>query len=177
MPEYKIYQTFSNAGTQNEVRMRVINELSKETAGTGAGNNASRYTYFVEQLNNGSYVYLRRPANLHYGFDFVVCVENINFNPYGRKRNYPTHGDIIDDLHNKYIDNPHNYKLLFLYMEQIYNCKDIDYSSIQNITFSVGYPVDMIVKILKWLFIEQDIRYWNYSGRNMLWNDILQINH
>lgn len=33
------------------------------------------------------------------------------------------------------------------------------------------------IKTLKWLFIEQDIRYWNYSGRDMLWKGIHNINH
>jgi hypothetical protein len=30
----------------------------------------------------------------------------------------------------------------------------------------------MIIKTIKWLFIEQDIRYWNYSGRDMLWSGV-----
>ena len=32
-----------------------------------------------------------------------------------------------------------------------------------------GLNVELLVKVLKWLFIEQDIRCWNYSGREMLW--------
>ena len=38
-----------------------------------------------------------------------------------------------------------------------------------DIEFSAGLPADHILKTIKWLFIEQDIRYWNYSGRNMTW--------
>ena len=38
-----------------------------------------------------------------------------------------------------------------------------------GLSFETGLPVDHIVKAIKWLFIEQDIRYWNYSGRNMTW--------
>lgn len=41
----------------------------------------------------------------------------------------------------------------------------IDYSIYNNLP---GFPMDLIFKTSKWFFIEQDIRYWNYSGRNML---------
>ena len=34
----------------------------------------------------------------HYGFDFVVHVEDTNFNIDGRKRTNPKHDDIIEDL-------------------------------------------------------------------------------
>ena len=44
-------------------------------------------------------------------------------------------------------------------------------------TFKSGFPYDLIIKTLKWLFIEQDIRYWNYSGHDMLWKGIYNINH
>ena len=34
--------------------------------------------------------------------------------------------------------------------------------------FHKGLTLEMLLKILKWLFIEQDITYWNYDGRQML---------
>ena len=37
------------------------------------------------------------------------------------------------------------------------------------------YPAEMILKVFKWLFIEQEIRYWNYSGRDMLWQGVPSI--
>ena len=30
------------------------------------------------------------------------------------------------------------------------------------------HPVYIVLLAIKWLFIEQDITYWNWSGRNML---------
>jgi hypothetical protein len=36
-------------------------------------------------------------------------------------------------------------------------------------------PFEMLLKILKWLFIEQDITYWNYDGRQMLKMAIEQV--
>jgi hypothetical protein len=51
--------------------------------------------------------------------------------------------------------------------EVLKNCKsDLNLS---------GLPVDALLKLLKWLFIEQDIRDWNYSGRKMLMDAIRKI--
>lgn len=177
MAEYKVIINFSNEGTRNEVRMRVVNKFSQEIQGKGRGEYASRYTYFVEELKDGKRVFLRRPANLHYGFDFVVNVEGINFNKDGRKRTSPKHEDIIEDLIIKYNESKSLYDKLYNLMEKIYLCNEIEYSLCEEIDFNNGYSTEMILKVLKWLFIEQDIRYWNYSGRDMLWNSIYKINH
>ena len=175
MPEYYMDLKLRAYGDRNSVRMFVVNELSKEECGTGKGELATRYTYYVETLKSGSRIYLRRPAYLYNGFDFVVCVENINFNPAGkRKRNYPTHEDILNDLLYKKAENKSKYKKLFQIIKNVYNCEqvpDIEYI----IDFENGFSSDLIIKTLKWLFIEQDIRYWNYSGRDMLWNAIINI--
>ena len=99
MTEYIITKSFSNIGTRNEVRMRLVEELSKEVPGNGRDEEASRYTYYVEKLLDGRRIFLRRPANLHNGFDFLVCVENTNFSEAGkRKRNFPKHDEIVNDL-------------------------------------------------------------------------------
>ena len=52
-----------------------------------------------KELLDGRRIFLRRPANLHNGFDFLVCVENTNFSDEGkRKRNFPKHDEIVNDL-------------------------------------------------------------------------------
>ena len=177
MAEYEITTYFSNASTRNEVRMRVVNQFSEEVPGKGKGDDASRYKYFVETIDDGRRVYLRRPANLHNGFDFVVHVEDTNFNIDGRKRTNPKHDDIIKDLENKYSEDELKYKQLYELMKKVYLCEDMDEYSYESVYFSDGYSVDMILKVLKWLFIEQDIRYWNYSGRDMLWQSIQSISN
>lgn len=176
MAEHELKINIDNTGTRNDIRMKLVNIFSQEKPGMGKGSDASRYTYYVETLSDGNRIYLRRPANLHYGFDFIVYVENTNFNPNGRMRKNPKHEDILNDLREKYIENPNHYLLLFNAMEHIYNCQEVDFSNINNGLFSTGYPVDLILKSLKWLFIEQDIRYWNYSGRDMLWKEISSLN-
>ena len=70
--------------------MRMVSVIASEAPGTGGGDSASKYIYFVEPLNSGDRVYLQRPANLHNGFDFLVCAENANYEPTViRRRNYP----------------------------------------------------------------------------------------
>ncbi len=177
MAEYESNLRISNIGTRNDIRMSVVDVLSNEIPGTGKGALASRYTYYVESLADGRRVYLRRPANLHNGFDFIVCVEDTNFNANGRRRNYPTHDNIINDLSVKHDENPRKYETLYSVLYAIYTCSEIPQLDFRNNDFTSGFPCDLIIKVLKWLFIEQDIRYWNYSGRDMLWNGIYNINH
>ena len=170
MNRKEITCNFSNEGTRNEVRMRVVSKFAEEPPGTGRDNLASAFTYYVETLKDGNRVYLQRPANLHNGFDFLVCVENTNYNISGkRRRNYPKHEDIYTDLMKKKEENPKMYEKLYYILRQVFECQDIDDREVEKIRFKTGLPVDHVLKTIKWLFIEQDIRYWNYSGRNMTW--------
>lgn len=167
----KISCSFSNEGSRNEVRMRVVEKFSLEMPGTGNGDKASKYIYYVEQLNSGDRIYIQRPAHLHNGFDFLVCVENTNYAPKGeRERNSPKHDDFAKDLEAKKAEDPEMYKLLYNLLVKVYECHDVSDQKMAAIHFKSGLPVDHIIKAMKWLFIEQDIRYWNYSGRNMTWN-------
>ena len=110
---------------------------------------------------------------MHVGFDFVVKVENSNFAaPNKRARSAPSHQDIISDLEMKRSSNPAEYARLYALIEKVYACHDVADSELQLPIFSAGFSTEAIVKILKWLFIEQDIRYWSYSGREMLWSGI-----
>lgn len=162
-------------GERNTIRMRLVHLFAKEKPGKGKKDLASRYIYFVETLQNGSMIYLQRPANLHNGFDFLICIEKYNFAATGkRKRNYPKHEDIINDLKIKKSENPEMYRELYAILKQVHSCHEISDESYASIQFHQGFPVDMIIKIIKWLFIEQDIRYWNYSGRDMLWSGVPQ---
>lgn len=169
----EINMTISNEGSRNDVRMRVIEQLAKEAPGTGANELASRFIYYVETLSDGNRVYLRRPANLHYGFDFLVCVEGANYNSGGKRaRNYPSHDDFAEDLAEKKAENPAMYKKLYKLLKKVFDCHEVTEEEYKQITFKTGLEVDHILKTIKWLFIEQDIRYWNYSGRNMTWTKI-----
>ncbi|OFY70088.1 MAG: DNA adenine methylase, partial [Bacteroidetes bacterium RIFOXYA12_FULL_33_9] len=162
MPHTEITINISNNGTRDEVRKRVFELFFKEPPGKGGGELASKYTYYVEKLKDGKFVYLTRPANLKKGFDFLVRVQNIDFSKgNGRYRDYPKHDDIIEDLKNKFEENIDKYQILYSLISKVYNCRDIDSNEYNKLFFSYGYPTDLILFTLKWLFIEQDIRDWS----------------
>lgn len=170
MSLHEITYFFSNEGSRNEVRMRVVNLFANEQPGTGNGEYASKYIYYVESLEDGRRIFLKRPANLHNGFDFVVCVEGMNYAyPGERSRNNPKHTDIARDLLIKKQENPVMYEKLYKMLRRVFECHDVSTLEMNSVSFRNGLPVDHILKVVKWLFIEQDIRYWNYSGRYMTW--------
>jgi hypothetical protein len=164
---------------RNFLRKLLINIFSEENPGNGGGNLASKYEYIVERTSVGE-VYLRRPAHLKKGFDFVIHLRNWNFNG----KTNPKHEDIIQDV---LLKKKNMSSLLFpklcLALEKVYLCYEPE-DILGNSLFSelTSYkpkpgelPVDALLKILKWMFIEQDIRDWNYSGRKMLMEGIKEV--
>ena len=138
MAKREIEYYFSNEGTRNEVRMRVVNKLADEEPGTGSGDSASKYIYFVETLTSGDRVYLQRPANLHKGFDFLVCVENTNYAAPGeRRRNFPKHEDLNEDLLNKKQEKPEMYARLFSLLRKVFECHDVTDAEINELIFGI----------------------------------------
>jgi hypothetical protein len=157
-----------NNGTRRQFREQIIHEFLKEEPGTGKGQLTSKYTYFVETLANGERVFLTRPARLNNGFDFEIRVEGMTFaSAKGRTTNRPSHPVIFDDLIQKKAENGMAYLDLFKLIENVYNCNEISPKDYSHLKFASGMPVDMVLFIIKWLFIEQDVTYWNYSGRAM----------
>lgn len=51
-------------------------------------------------------------------------------------------------------------------------------SNVKNINFSdadgILRPLPILLLTLYWLFIEQDITYWNTSGRKMLMDSLMK---
>jgi len=155
--------------SRRELRKLVVKEFMEEEPGHGKRNLASRYKYIVENFPDGRKLYLKRPARVKFGFDFQIWIEN------WRMENndiMPSHDDVLKDLAIKKDENIKFFNSLLDAIEKIYNCEDddtvIEWLKSKNIHFSNGEYFEVILKIIKWMFIEQDIRYWNFSGRNML---------
>ena len=170
----------SDCSSRQEIRSKLITTFLAEEPGTGKGDNESKYRYFVEKLSNGNRIFLERPARLNKGMDFVVNVEGHTF--YSNKKTKkdgapkkipaPAHYNILDDLKEKKISNPSEYKKLKTEIDNIFNIKAYTY---KNIKFNSGLPVEVLLSVIKWLFIEQDVTYWNFSGRDMLMEGIDNI--
>lgn len=175
MERQYIEKCFSNNGSRNDIRKRVIACFIEEEPGIGTGDNSSKYTYYVETLSDGNRIYLTRPAFLNKGFDFVIRVENTDYGHKGPYKNVPTHKDISVDLEKKKIENPEMYAKFYILLKKVFECQDIEEFEYSEIHFKSGLSPEHILKVIKWLFIEQDIAYWNYSGRNMTWELVPDI--
>jgi hypothetical protein len=161
-----------NQGTREDLRKVLVEEFLNELPGTGTGNLTSNYIYYVENLASGNRIYLTRPAMLNKGFDFLVHVEHFTFQ-HGRQQNdAPAHRDIIDDLMTKRAHNLPDYTQLFSILQSIFRVQLVTPIQFAHLTALPGYPIDMIVGVVKWLFIEQDVTYWNWSGRQMFMDAI-----
>lgn len=162
---------------REDVRKEVISLFLLEQPGTGTGDDCSRYWYTVEQIENYS-ILLKRPVPLNKGFDFTVNIVGLYFKKNRRYTN-PSHNDIISALTFVKKSDPTRYKSVRKALENIYNCQAYDESSVKGLFFTdyegTNHPIEIILLAIKWLFIEQDIRYWNWSGRGMLWSGIKDI--
>lgn len=169
MPLQVIDKWFSNEGTRQEVRNRVIDTFEQEPPGCGTGDDCSKTHYYVETLDDGNRVYLCRPAALNKGFDFLIRVENADFGRKGPYKTAPSHSNISLDLEAKKAENPEEYKKLYTLLEKVFECHDLTEDEYHMTSFQTGYSTELVLKVIKWLFIEQDVTYWNWSGRNMTW--------
>ncbi|HWB24681.1 MAG TPA: hypothetical protein VG738_04335 [Chitinophagaceae bacterium] len=154
------------------LRRELIEFFLNEAPGTGKGPNASKNQYIVKKIAVHD-IYLNRPAQFNNGFDFTLNVSNINFNSgNGRATTRPTHGNILDDLRLKKSENLQLFNSLLSEITNIYNCQN---PSRVDFPFSNGYSASIVLECIKWLFVEQDVTYWHYSGRAMFYNSILAI--
>ena len=166
-----VYDYILPAGDRIQKRLALISCFLNENAGTGRGDYASRYQYNVETYGNYK-IYLKRPTQLNKGFDFTVNVQGMYFKKNKRYSN-PSHQDIFNALAYCMDTYPKTYDDVRNAIINIYNCIDIDLSYI-NAYFcdyeGTEHPIQIILLAIKWLFMEQDCAYWNYSGRKMLFD-------
>ena len=154
-------------------RKTLIERFLNELPGTGNGSEASRYQYNVESY--GEYgIFLKRPTQLNKGFDFTVNIEGVSFKK-NRKYNNPSHQDIFDALSFCKINYPDEYNKVKNAIIAIYECEDADISNINAYFCDYEgslHPIQIILLAIKWLFMEQDCAYWNYSGRRMFYDGL-----
>lgn len=167
-----------NAKSREEYHKKLILLFLREEHGTSEEWNY--YDYYVETGKNGKRVYLHRPAYKNKGMDFEVRVEDYQFR-YGKHGNVissgnrPKHSEIWSDVHEKVVQNPDDGKKLKELITNIYNCEAPNEALMDSCNFTTGLPLDLLLFTIKWLFIEQDLTYWNQSGREMNYNGLMEI--
>lgn len=166
---------------RNRLRKLVVDFFANENAGKGTGELTSKNTYYVETLVSGNRLYLSRPSVLYKGFDFRIGIENQKFTGGKRKKEseIPAHQNILDDLTQKKANSPDDYLYLKKAIEEVYLCNDAEdvFQKYREKLSQLNYGLspELILKVVKWLFIEQDINFWSWSGRAMLMNYINEI--
>ncbi len=174
MPNYICNYTLPN-GNRIEKRKALITCFLNENPGTGRGDNASRYRYEVDSYGNYG-IFLKRPTQLNKGFDFTVNVSGMYFKK-NRRYSNPSHNDIFEALLCCKKECPNEYYDVREAVIAIYECNDINLSHINAYFFDFegkSHPIQIILLAIKWLFMEQDCAYWNYSGRKMLFDSLTE---
>lgn len=160
-------------GDRCEIRLNLIKQFLQEIPGRGKGNLASRYRYDVEKYDKYK-IYLKRPTRLNKGFDFTVNIDGIYFKK-NKKYANPSHKDIINILNEIKNNYCLEYDKVKKVLNDIYNCNYINMNNI-NMVFTDyegnKHPIQIVFLAIKWLFIEQDCAYWNYSGRAMFYDSL-----
>lgn len=160
--------------TREEIRSYIIKSFLKENPGKGKGDLASRYEYLIKKFNMGEEIYLSRPGR-HYGVDFAIKVKGFTFySNKNRKLSTPAHYNVLMDLEKKKKTNPKEYENLKTQIDNVFNLKSYD-DNIKFFSDESSIPTYILLELIKWFFIEQDITYWNYSGRNMFKKEIDKI--
>jgi hypothetical protein len=128
-----------------------------------------KFQYPVEKLPERQILCITRPGHKK-NFDFKVDV--ISDHGFGEG----SHKEIAMDLRLKRKEKPRNFVELLKIITQIYNCAENDVDALlkkhrhlKN-SFKTGGPVEALLKIIKWLFIMEDIVYWDNEGRAFLFN-------
>jgi len=126
------------------------------------------FQYPVENLPDGQ-LFIVRPGHKK-NFDFKVeVITNLGLGE-------GSHIEIATDLRKKKQKNPQKFGDVLNAITQIYDCSenDIDkilsnYSDLDK-SFKIGAKVEVLLKVVKWLFIMEDIVYWDNEGRAFLFN-------
>ena len=132
--------------------------------------------YYVERLQSGKYIYFERPASLNKGCDLKIYVEDLLL--YKNGNDYPpSHNDVLSDITLKKEKLfKYQYNELIKAITAVY-CAEPFENAIKRTRMlpQFGWDYDLLLKLLRWFFIEQDITYWSYNGRKMLYDVICDI--
>ena len=171
---------------RKNIRDNIVDLFKSERAGQGRGSDSTRVMYCMEKTLDGEIVYLQRPAYLNKGFDFTVNVKNYNFraptnrNP-NRLTHTPRHDSIFYPLNLIKTTNATDFNLIQIAIDKIYYCEDPSTLLQQNQFQSLNskhvdnVEYETLLKVIKWLFIEQDITYWSFTGRKMFYNELKNV--
>jgi hypothetical protein len=112
---------------------------------------------------------------LNKGFDFTVNTSEALFKK-KRKHTNPSHNDILSSLEYCKTHYFGTYNEVQEQLVDFYSCSCAPITD-NNIGYFMDCdntlrPIQILLLAIKWLFIEQDITYWNWSGRQMFYEKL-----
>lgn len=163
------YLDIDNINDVAMLRKRMLATYAEEDCGV-------KIRYYVEKLLSGKYIYIERPAPLNKGCDFTIFVEDLMLHKNGNDCP-PSHKDVIQDIKlKKEKMYGYQYNELLQAITDIYCAKPFDNAIKRtNMLPHIGWDYDLLLKLLRWFFIEQDVTYWSGEGRDMLYGVICNI--
>ena len=158
-----------NISSRKDLRRYILTKYAIEDCNV-------KIRYFVETFDSGKRIYLERPTRLNKGCDFVlfaedvICYKNGNDTP-------PSHKDVLNDIEVKKNKlSPSEYDELLKAIKCIYDLKPYAEAKTHIDKLPpINWSYELLLKLVRWLFIEQDITYWAGNGRNMLYTAILSV--
>jgi len=135
----------------------------------------TKFRYPVENLSGGGQLFIVRPGGLgKWNFDFKVEV----LPEFGLGKG--SHKHVVEDLRKKKDENPTAFNELKAAITELHDCKESDVDSLLRVhpilptSFRAGAAIDLVLRVIKWLFIMEDVVYWNYFGRSKLYDEGIQ---
>ena len=159
-PEIRIIRPLGRFEIVKKVVTHFI-EFEKDKKGKGI-----EFKYPVEELSTGEKLYIHRPG-VKWNFDFKVEIPSNCGLEEGR------HDQIAMILRSIKDSNEIEFNNLWSIISNLYHCKNnnvdvmLSEASISQINST---SPDVLLKVIKWLFIMEDIIYWHYEGRAFLYN-------
>jgi len=162
--------SIENFTTRDAVRTFLLQQWIQENVG-------NKYRYFVETLADGSHIYLERPGRLNKGCDFVIYAENKYLWNNGNDRP-PDHNFVLNDLRNKkQMLTQVQWRNFLNGVAILYNCGTYNAALQQmgQLPVGNGHSYELLIKLIRWFFNEQDVTYWSGQGRAMFYNAIQSV--
>jgi len=159
-PEIRIIEPLERFEIVKRVVTHFI-EFEKDKKGRGI-----EFRYPVEDLSIGKKLYIHRPG-VKWNFDFKVEIPSNCGVEEGR------HDQIAMLLRSIRDSNEIEFNNVWSIISNLYHCKNnnvdamLSETSISQIN---NISSDVLLKVIKWLFIMEDIIYWHYEGRAFLYN-------
>ncbi len=135
-----------------------------------------QFRYPVEKLSSSDRLYIHRPG-IKWNFDFKVIIPENSGLKEGR------HDQIAKLLLKIQRNKQKEFKKIWSALSSLYHCENNDVDElinklkIANRLSIAGETlfIDVILKVIKWLFVMEDIIYWHHEGRAFLFNFVKYV--